>query len=60
MGDFLKCRWCGFRVMKYRTSKDGKVVTGWKTLALHVDDRHEAEAERLRLETGADLSALNE
>lgn len=52
MGDYLKCRWCGYRVMKYRTSRDGKVITGWKALARHVEDRHADEHEKLLNEVG--------
>lgn len=44
---FFKCRFCDYRVRKIRTLKDGKTVSGWISLANHIEDFHPNEDEKL-------------
>jgi hypothetical protein len=37
----FKCRWCNYKVPKWRTTADGKRISGWIRLQDHVMDKHE-------------------
>jgi hypothetical protein len=39
----MKCRWCNFTVLKWRTLPDGKKISGWPALSRHVESEHEDE-----------------
>lgn len=43
----IRCRFCGFTVMKFHRLSGGKVVSGWPRLFAHVEDQHPDEAETI-------------
>lgn len=45
--DNLKCRFCNFSVLKFRTTAQGRVIQGWATLKAHIEHAHPVEAERI-------------
>ena len=51
--DRLRCRWCGFSVLKFYTGKDGKPRGGWGRLNAHQETRHPDEIEELREQADA-------
>ena len=48
----IKCRFCDFTVMKFRTRKDGKVTSGWPRLFAHVEENHPDAAETMEDQLG--------
>lgn len=45
--EFLRCRFCSWRILKWRRGKDGRNHSGWAALKDHIGYAHEAEAEKL-------------
>lgn len=44
---YLKCRFCNFRVPKYRRLKDGRIRNGWNILNSHIEVEHPVKYEEL-------------
>ena len=47
----LKCRFCSYSVLKYRTRKDGIIVPGWGRLNYHIEIEHWNEAKTIMEKT---------
>jgi hypothetical protein len=41
----LKCRYCNWSCLKWRTNKSGKRISGWRKLQYHLLDAHDIEAD---------------
>jgi len=46
--DYLRCRYCDFKVGKYRRLASGRTVSGFGQLENHIEDFHLDEAMRLQ------------
>lgn len=55
MSEVLKCRFCGFRTLKYRTRKDGVAVPGWGKLMSHIEFEHPEHADAITDTLGTDF-----
>lgn len=44
----LKCRWCNYAVLAWRTTTRGQRRSGWSTLFEHVLDHHKEIPEAAR------------
>lgn len=59
--EFLKCRFCGWKTLKYRTRKDGVRVPGWGRLMEHVEVDHPDQATAVSEELGTEyLGEIND
>lgn len=51
-GDWLICRYCTFKVLKFKSVKDGngriKRVSGWNRIDNHMQDSHPDHQEALQ------------
>lgn len=43
----LRCRFCKFTTRKFRTTKSGKVVSGFVDIRNHIEQAHPEKAEEL-------------
>lgn len=50
--DWMKCRWCSYRVKKYTTDKNGERQSGWPKMRVHSAIEHPEEHERLMSSVG--------
>lgn len=61
MEPMLKCRFCDWMTLKYRTRKDGVRVPGWGKLMAHVELEHSGQAEEITETLGTQyVGELNE
>lgn len=48
--DWMKCRWCSYRVKKHTVRRTGERISGWTKMRHHAEIRHPEEYAGLRAE----------
>lgn len=60
MSSFIKCKFCSWNTLRYRTLRDGQVKTstGWRLLEDHIFLAHPEEWDKIQKKLSEELDML--